>query len=166
MKRLHSLTAIALTGMVGFTSICAPMAARASEEGKRNTAIGLGAAAVALLLTQKNKTPGLIAAGGAVLAASQLGHDRRNRDYDRYGDDNRFDRDNYDRNYRDDRNRNDSRDNGYRYQDNAGNYGSRDRNNNDRNFGSRDRNNNDSHNYGNRDRNNNDSGHTGYRHNG
>jgi hypothetical protein len=166
MQRLHSLTAIALTGMVGFTSICAPMAARASEEGKRNTAIGLGAAAVALLLTQRNKTPGLIAAGGAVIAASQLGHGRNDRDYNRYGDDNRFNNDNYDRNYRDDRNRDDSRDNSYRYQDNGGNYGGRDRNNNDQNFGSQGRNNNDSHNYGSRDRNNNDSGHTGYRHNG
>ena len=142
MKRLHSLTAIALTGMVGFTSICAPIAAQASEEGKRNTAIGLGVAAAALLLTQKNKTPGLVVAGGAILAASQLGHDR-DRDHGRYDyrydrndhrfdrDDHRFDRDDrrfdrddhrFDRDHRDDRNRDDhrdNRDNGYRLQENG-----------------------------------------------
>ena len=76
MKRLHSLTAIALTGMVGFTSICAPLAARASEEGKRNTAIGLGIAATALLLTQRNNVPGLVVAGGAAIALSQADRDR------------------------------------------------------------------------------------------
>lgn len=69
-----------------------PMAAQASEEGKRNTALGLGAAALTLLLTQNNKAPGLIAAAGAAVAASQLGHgDRSRHDYDA-GWNSRYDR--------------------------------------------------------------------------
>src|SRR5579862_7161180 len=85
MKRIHSITAIALTGIMSFGVIAAPMAANASVEGKRNTAIGLGALEAALLLTQHNKVPGLIAAGGAVYAASQVNNNDRAR-Y-RYGDD-------------------------------------------------------------------------------
>jgi hypothetical protein len=53
----------------------APIAAQASEEGKRNTTYALGAAAAALLLTQKNKLPGLLAAGGTVYAYSQYQND-------------------------------------------------------------------------------------------
>lgn len=138
MRRLHSLTAIVLTGIIGASAFCVPIAAQASEEGKRNTAIGLSVAAAALLLTQKNKLPGLVAAGGAAYAFSQTGHDRRdrNRDNDRYYDDHRYDRDNRnDRFHDNDRNRdrrdndrygrdnsreNDrfGRDNGYQYREN------------------------------------------------
>lgn len=49
-----SITALALTGAVGFSGIVAPVAAGASEEGKRNTAIALGALAVGVLLSQQN----------------------------------------------------------------------------------------------------------------
>ena len=104
MKRLHSLTAVALTGMVGFTSICAPLAARASEEGKRNTAIGLGIAATALLLTQRNKVPGLVVAGGAAIALSQADRDRCDPVCVPIRDD-------HDRDRGDDRGRDDRRDN-------------------------------------------------------
>lgn len=45
-----------------------PMAAKASETGRRNTTYALGAAAAALLLTQKNKLPGLITLAGAAYA--------------------------------------------------------------------------------------------------
>jgi hypothetical protein len=121
MKRLHSLTVIALTGMVGLSSLCAPLAARASEEGKKNTAIGL---------TQKNKLPGLIAAGGAAYAYSQYEKDRRNHNrygY-RYGDDRHTSRDDY-RN-QDDRHRSDDRyqtDDRYRTNRDDNQYGADDR---------------------------------------
>lgn len=81
----------------------APSMASASEDGRRNTAIGLGVAAAGLLLTQRNKIPGIIAGVAALAAASQIGHDRhrwdrrdgyydnyRDRDY-RYGGYNRYD---------------------------------------------------------------------------
>lgn len=75
----NRMTAIMLTLSLGASSMALPLtAAHASEEGKRNTALALGAAAAALLLTQKNKTPGLVVAGAAVLAygATQRHHDR------------------------------------------------------------------------------------------
>lgn len=75
MNRLHNFTAIALTGLVSLSALSAPIAASASEEGKRNTALGLGAAALGLLLTQHNKLSGLIAAGGAAYAYSQYNND-------------------------------------------------------------------------------------------
>lgn len=79
MKRLHSLSAVALTGIVGFSALIAPMAASASEQGKKNTALGLGALAAGLLLTQKNKLTGVLAAGGAAYAYSQYDKDVKNR---------------------------------------------------------------------------------------
>ena len=91
MQRTHSMIALALTGVMGL-SILAPTAASASEQGKRNTAIGLGALAAGLLLTQKNKLPGILAAGGAAYAYSQYDKDVRARHqreqygyYDNYG---------------------------------------------------------------------------------
>ena len=131
MKRLHSFTAVALTGLVGFSSLCAPIAAVASEQGKKNTALGLGAAAVGLLLTQKNKLTGLLAAGGAAYAYSQYDKDvkkrhqreqygyyddRSNNDY-RTSRDNSNDRYNQDSGYRSNRDNSNDRynqDNGYR----------------------------------------------------
>ena len=45
-----------------------PIRVEASEEGRRNTALGLGAAAAYLLLTKRDKVPGLVAAGAAAYA--------------------------------------------------------------------------------------------------
>lgn len=128
MKRVNSIAAIALTGLVGFSTLSAPIAASASEEGQRNTAIGLGALAAGLLLTQHNKLPGLLAAGGAAYAFSQIHNDGdgryrsdfrrtdfndyRNRPNDSFQfDGNRDHRDNRDKGGRDrqDNNRNDRR---------------------------------------------------------
>src|SRR5579871_6795153 len=102
MKRIHGITAIALTGVVGLSTLFTPIAASASEQGRRNTALGLGAAATLLLLTQKDKTPGILAAGGALIAASQIGRDRDHGGYDWNRDhrDNSF-RDNRDNSFRD-----------------------------------------------------------------
>jgi hypothetical protein len=75
MLRASRYTAAALAGLIGFGSVVAPVAAQASEEGKRNTTYALGAAAAALLLTQKNKLPGALAAGGAIYAYSQYQND-------------------------------------------------------------------------------------------
>lgn len=66
--------AVALTALFLAPPLFWPMAARASEEGRRNTTLGLGTAAAALLLTQKNKLPGLLVAGGAVYAYGQYEH--------------------------------------------------------------------------------------------
>lgn len=111
MTRTHRFTALALAATLGIGIVTAPVAAIASEEGKRNTTIALGALAAGLLLTQKNKLPGLIAAGGAAYAYSQYDasiRDRhhREREYDSYWDNgNRFRQrnhdDQYDNRYRD-----------------------------------------------------------------
>ena len=116
MNRTHSITAIALTGLIGFSAISAPIAASASEEGKRNTTYALGAAALGLLLTQKNKLPGLLVAGGAAYAYSRYNNDvqARHRDeQDGYYYDNNNRRQNSDY-----RNRWDNGDNG-NHQDNS-----------------------------------------------
>ena len=93
MKRTYRFTAVALAAAFGIGIMSAPIAARASEEGKRNTAIALGAAAAGLLLTQKNKLHGLVAAGAAAYAYKQYDDsvkDRHRREreygYDRYND--------------------------------------------------------------------------------
>ena len=75
MKRNTRFMAAALLVAFMGTTLIAPLAARASEEGKRNTTYALGALSAALLLTQKNKLPGLLAAGGAVYAYSELQKD-------------------------------------------------------------------------------------------
>lgn len=87
MKISHRLIALALTAIMITGVLVAPLTAGASEEGKRNTALGLGAAALALLLTQKNKLPGVLVAGGAAYAYSRYAADirdrhRREREYD------------------------------------------------------------------------------------
>jgi hypothetical protein len=89
MKRIQHITAFAFAGLFGLGTLSLPLAAQASEEGKRNTAIGLGAAAVALLLTQRIKLPGIVAAGGAAYAYSQYNNDvqgRHRRERDGYYD--------------------------------------------------------------------------------
>lgn len=104
MKRSNRIAALALAAALGIGTLFAPAAARASEEGKRNTAIALGAAAAGLLLTQKNKLPGLVAAGAAAYAYKKYddsvrarhrwegdygyNDNRYNRNYDRYRGDN------------------------------------------------------------------------------
>lgn len=75
MQSKNQFVAAALAAAFLGTLIATPIAAVASEEGHRNTALGLGAAAAALLLTQKNKLPGILAAGGAVYAYSQSQRD-------------------------------------------------------------------------------------------
>ena len=102
MKVTHRFTAAALTAVLGAGILAAPNAAQASEEGRKNTAIGLGAAAAYLLLTQKDKVPGLIAGAGAAYAYKKYDDARKDRqDRDRYGYYDRNDR--YDSRY--DRNR-------------------------------------------------------------
>ena len=64
----------ALVAFLG-SAIVAPMTARASEEGKRNTTLGLGAGAAALLLTQKNKIPGALVGAGAIYSGVSLQND-------------------------------------------------------------------------------------------
>jgi len=71
MKMTPGITAAALAVVFGAGLIFAPLSARASEEGHRNTTLALGALSAYLLLTQKNKLPGLLAAGGAAYAYSQ-----------------------------------------------------------------------------------------------
>ena len=131
MKTTNKITAGLLALTITAGTLIAPVAANASEEGKRNTAIGIGALAVGLLLTQKNKLPGIVAAGGAAYAYSQYDasvrnrHRRENDDYYRGGDRDYRDNDrNSRRDTRDNRNRNrDSRDNhsqdSYRYGENG-----------------------------------------------
>ena len=92
MKYTNRFAALTLAATMGAGFVTMPFAAHASEEGKRNTAIGLGVAAAALLLTQRNKAPGAIVAAGAVIAATQIDthdHDRYRRERD-YGYDNRY----------------------------------------------------------------------------
>ncbi len=143
MKYTSRYMSLALAAIVGFGPLCLPVAAHASEEGKRNTAIGIGAAAVGLLLTQKNKLPGVVAAAGAAYAYSQYDKDvknRHNRDRyygyddsrsnsDRYSNDSRYnnnDRTTGDSRYNNDQYNNDrySNDSRYntndRYRDNSG----------------------------------------------
>lgn len=78
MNRTTKLTAIAaLTAFIG-SGIAAPIAAHASEEGKRNTAYGLGAAAL-LLSRQKNKLPAIIAGAGSAYSAYDMQQDIKKR---------------------------------------------------------------------------------------
>ncbi len=115
MKTTNKMTAAMLALTITAGTLIAPVAANASEEGKRNTTIGLGALAIGLLLTQKNKLPGIVAAGGAAYAYTQYDasvrgrHRRENNDDYYYRNDRRDNRDS-----RDHRSDNRNRD-GYRY---------------------------------------------------
>ena len=129
MKTTNKITAALLAFTITAGTLIAPIAANASEEGKRNTTIGFGALALGLLLTQKNKLPGIVAAGGAAYAYSQYDASVRNRHrrekddyYYRNGErDNRNNDSDYRHNSRDNRNHNnDSRNqDGYRYGENG-----------------------------------------------
>ena len=128
MTIAQRLTSVGVALSIGFGAIVAPGAAMASEEGKKNTALGIGAAAAALLLTQKNKLPGIVAAAGAAYAYKKYDDDvrsrhRRENDYgydyrrddrynNKYENNYRYNRDNYDRN---DRYNRDNYDSNYRY---------------------------------------------------
>lgn len=86
MKRSYQTTLLALTAILMTSMVCLPGAARASEEGRRNTALGLGAASVALLLSQKNKLAGIVTGLGAAYAYKRYddqirGRHRRAREY-------------------------------------------------------------------------------------
>lgn len=105
----HRVIPTALTLVFGVGLLLTPLGARASEEGRRNMALALGAAAGVLLATQKNKTPGIIAALGAAYAYKTYDdaiRERHKRERYGYYDDYRYDR--YD--YRYDRDRRDWRD--------------------------------------------------------
>ncbi len=98
MKRTHRLTAGALAFFFTAGIAALPMAAQASEEGRRNTALGLGAAAIALLLTQRNKLPGIAAAAGAAYAYKRYDDAVKERHrWERYG---YYDNHRYGYNYR------------------------------------------------------------------
>ncbi len=101
MNRSRRWTAGLLALGAGVSLFTAPIAARASEEGRKNTAIAAGAAAAYLLLTQKNKLPGIIAGAGAAYAYKKYDdsvNDRHRRERYGYYDDRSYDG-RYDRNY-------------------------------------------------------------------
>ncbi len=68
MIKLTRWSSVLIAFTVAGATLIAPASARASEEGRRNTALGLGAVAAYLLLTKKDKVPGLVAAGAAAWA--------------------------------------------------------------------------------------------------
>src|ERR1043166_9716083 len=82
MNIKQRIIAAGVAASFGISLMATP--AMASEDGRRNTAIGLGVAAAGLLLTQRNKAPGIIAGVAAIAAASQIDNDRHRWDR-RYG---------------------------------------------------------------------------------
>lgn len=116
MNRTRRITAGVMTLTIAASLFIAPIAAQASEEGRRNTAIAIGAVALGLLLTQHN--------GGHDRDDYRDRWDRRdNFGYNRWGqegydrDDRRNDRDRD----RDDHNWNSSNDRNDRYDHNQRN---------------------------------------------
>lgn len=152
LKQRLMTAAVTLSVSAGMFAI--PMTARASEEGRKNTALALGAAAVGLLLTQKNKVPGIVAGVGAAYAYKRYNDAVKDRhDWERYGyydgyrygdnryNDNRYSDNRYDRYDRNDRyDRYDRYDSDHRYnRDDRDRYDRRDDNRyyargNDRNY--------------------------------
>lgn len=88
-------TALAISMSLFTSLVIAPIAVQASEEGKRNTTLGLSAIAAALLLTQKNKVPGIVAAAGAAYSYKTLDDDIKSRHRRERSDDYYRDRDSY-----------------------------------------------------------------------
>ena len=88
-------TALAISMSLFTSLIIAPIAVQASEEGQRNTTLGLSAIAAALLLTQKNKIPGIVAAAGAAYSYKTLNDDIKSRHRRERSDDYYRDRDSY-----------------------------------------------------------------------
>ncbi len=87
MVNMKSVTA----GCTAFTilagTVALPVNALASENGRRNTTIVLGSAALALLLAKRDKTAGIITALGAAYAYKRWNDDiaARHRYEQRYG---------------------------------------------------------------------------------
>jgi hypothetical protein len=115
MRLKNRFSAAALAFVLGGAAMMAPSAAQASRNDRKNVALALGVTSLALLATQRDKTPGIIAGLGAAVAYSSYANDR-DCDRDRYRYDyNRYDytyvqprvnyyvRDRYDRNDRYDR---------------------------------------------------------------
>src|SRR5688500_9911734 len=78
-----------ISGFVGAvvlgSALAMPVAAKGSEEGRRNTALALGAAAAYLLVTKKDKVPGLVAAAAGAYAYKRYDDAFRERkDRERY----------------------------------------------------------------------------------
>jgi hypothetical protein len=84
MKRITA-AGTALTILAG--SVALPVNALASENGRRNTTIVLGSAALALLLAKRDKTAGIITALGAAYAYKRWNDDiaARHRAEQQYG---------------------------------------------------------------------------------
>lgn len=68
MQRGTRLISGALASLTLAGLALAPIPAQASEEGRRNTALGLGALSALLFTRGGNKIPAFIAAGGAAYA--------------------------------------------------------------------------------------------------
>lgn len=106
MRLTHRLTAAATVLVLGPGLMIAPRVARASEEGRRNTALALGAAAAYLLVKERDKLPGIVAAAGAAYAYKRYDDKVKERHrWERYG---YYDDCRYEDRYRD-------RDDRYRY---------------------------------------------------
>ncbi|MEI6916333.1 MAG: hypothetical protein WCL39_14455 [Armatimonadota bacterium] len=110
-KQAVSLTVLAVLGSV----ILAPVASIASESGKKNTTLALGAATI-FMATQKNKTGAIVGAVATAIAYSQYSKEKNeNKDDWHYG---RNDRDNYDnRGYQQSTSRNNTYYGGTRYRE-------------------------------------------------
>jgi hypothetical protein len=87
--RTHSrfVALVMLFAFLAFAMV-APFSAEASRSGRRNTAIGLGAAAAGLLLTH-HYVSGAVVGGAAAYSATRIHHHPHhhysNGYYDRYG---------------------------------------------------------------------------------
>ncbi len=81
--RTHSrIISLGLTGVIAASMWAAPNLAQASEAGRKNTALLLGAASAYLLLTQHNKLPGIVTAAGALVAYNR--YEQSVRDHHRW----------------------------------------------------------------------------------
>lgn len=77
MRRVARKIAIVLLVAFLATILVAPLSAMANVKGKRNTTIGLGAASAILLITQRNKLPGVLVGAGAVYSYTQYERERQ-----------------------------------------------------------------------------------------
>lgn len=89
MKTHSRIVSLVLTGVITASMWLAPNLAQASEAGRKNTALLLGAASAYLLLTQHNKLPGIITAAGTLVAYNRYEQAVRNRHRWDYGNWNR-----------------------------------------------------------------------------
>ena len=98
MRLTQRFSLAALTVVMGGASMMAPSAAQADRDGRKNAALALGAVSLALLATQRDKTPGILAGIGAAVAYSSYASSRDRYRHSNYDD--CYDTSNY---YRDDR---------------------------------------------------------------